>query len=120
MKYYREYNNPNDTELEFAADDNGAVIRMRFTGDEDWDVDEIEYRGHVCDLLSEIRLFLDATGDGIYRSNDNIAMAVNGKYWDDYNNSALYAFEYLLDDLVKGRVNQDDHKGDFHKAPEIS
>lgn len=100
-KYTYTCNYPNDTEFEF----DNCKIKMRYK-QEDF-TEEIEYagigqnmKGLAYDLLSEITEFLDVTVDGIYRSEENIALAINGLYWDDYSNSALIAFEHMLHEII--------------------
>lgn len=108
-RFAHTYNYDNDTELEYTTDGNCSTIIMRFTGEGDYGTDEIVYNGEPAsdlyglayDLLSEISDFLDATGDGIYRTDEAIESVIAGRYWDDYSNSTLYAFEQLLHDLLK-------------------
>lgn len=108
-RFAHTYNYDNDTELEYFTEGNKGTIILRFTGEGDYGTDEAIYnsepatglRGLAYDLLSEISDFLDATGDGIYRTDDAIESVIAGRYWDDYSNSTLYAFEQLLHDLLK-------------------
>ena len=108
-RFAHTYNYENDTELEYFTEGNKDTIILRFTGEGDYGTDEAIYnsepatglRGLAYDLLSEISDFLDATGDGIYRTDDAIESVIAGRYWDDYSNSTLYAFEQLLHDLLK-------------------
>lgn len=109
-RFSHSFDHDNDTELEFTTEGNTSTIIMRFTSeDPDYGTDEIVYNsepassfhGLAYDLLSEITDFLDATGDGIYRTDDAIESVIAGRYWDDYSNSTLYAFEQLLHNLLK-------------------
>ena len=107
-RFSHTYNYDNDTELEYFTEGNKDTIILRFTGEGDYGTDEAIYnsepatnlRGLAVDLLSEISDFLDATQDGIYRTEEAIESVIAGRYWDDYANSTLYAFEHLLRALL--------------------
>lgn len=107
-RFAHTFNYENDTELEYTTEGNKDTIILRFTGEGDYGTDEAVcnsepatgLRGLAYDLLSEISDFLDATGDGIYRTDEAIDSVISGRYWDDYANSTLYAFEHLLRALL--------------------
>lgn len=92
---------PNDTQLDVSRFGEDVQLRLSFRSeDPDMGTEELEFNGNgsirnlIHDLLEEIREYLDAK-ENYYREDPEVIHSVND-YYDEYSNTALYAFESAL------------------------
>ena len=102
-KFTHDY--PDDTEIRYTVDSEGSHMECSFTSeDPDCGTETILYNASPAvslkemsgELLEEITGYLDATDNG------NLRMGRNGceQYYDEFNNSTLYAIEKALTQLA--------------------